>query len=52
MKTNRKFTIVFADGTQKSGLTFDEADKVMEQSENTDNEWTRAYPEPTEYKAP
>ena len=43
MKTKSLFTIQFEDGTTKSGLTFEESDQVMKESEATDNRWTRVY---------
>ena len=52
MKTERTFTVVFEDGTEKAGLTFDEADQAMKEGEESGNDWTRVYPEATEYKHP
>ena len=52
MKTDRKFTVVFKDGTEKTGLTFDEADQAMKEGEESGNDWTNVYPEHTEYKMP
>ena len=43
MKTDSRFTVVFEDGTLQSNLTFDEADKAMEKSEESGNHWTNVY---------
>ena len=43
MKTESRFSVQFEDGTIKSGLTFEESDQVMKESEGTDNRWTRVY---------
>ena len=43
MKTDAKFTVVFEEGSFVSNLSFDEADKAMEESETTGNVWTNVY---------
>jgi hypothetical protein len=39
--SNNTFTVVFADETELSGLTYNEAEEAMAESEKTDNRWTR-----------
>ena len=44
------YTIIFEDGTELNGLTFEETDQAMEKSLETGNIWTRVFPEQTDYK--
>jgi len=44
------YTIIFEDGTELHGLTFEETDQEMEKSLETGNRWTRIFPEQADYK--
>ena len=47
------YTIIFDDGTELNGLTFEETDQAMEKSLETGNRWTQVFPDnQTECKAP
>ena len=48
----RTYTIVFKNGTEKSGLTYDEAEDAMRRAELTENDWVRVYVDQTDYKTP
>ena len=50
MQAASLYHIVFEDGTELHGLTFDESKKAMEDSEESGNKWTRVYCEPRKYK--
>ena len=44
------YTIIFEDGTELNGLTFEETDQAMEKTLETGNRWTRIFPEQTDYQ--
>ena len=47
------YTIIFEDGTELNGLTFEETDQAMEKSLEDSNRWTQVFPDnQTECKAP
>ena len=50
MKSTSTFTVVFEDGSEQTGLTYDEADKAMEEGYENGNRWVRAYVETDHYK--
>jgi len=44
------FTVVLLDGTEVSGLTYEESVEVMAESEKTDNSWARVFLDNTDFK--
>ena len=46
------YTVVLKDETSYSGLSYEEAQEAMKESEETNNPWARVFIDQTDYKAP